>query len=481
MSKEINSKSKKAFFWDLSGAFARQFVSFFISIILARLLGPEEYGLIAIAMIVVNISGVFTDAGFSSALIQKKNVEDVAYSSVFYLNLGLSFILSFIIILVAPVMAIFFEDDALNHICMVLALIPPLSALGSVHTTMLSKELDFKSLTVRNIVATIIAGVIAVIAAFSGAGVYSLVIQQVLSAAMGTLMVWLAISWKPKWEFSIVEVKKLFHFSGYVFLDNIIRRIFLNIDSAFIGKMTSPVVLGFYNRAQSLKSQVDTFSTQSLSKVIFPVFSKLQHNDGEFKSTYHKSFKTISGIMVLLVAPFYILANFLIINLLGEQWERSVQFFQILVLGTLVSPHVGIMSKALLAKGLARFKFKIGLIQRFMMLLPIIIGYYKGMNYFTLALVGTNYVVFVLYLMAVDKKLHIDFWKQLKSVFLPNFIFFGYLILDYFYEININSWLLLGLFFGVQLLYLKLLNHQSLKFLINTANQLFKLTKTTKS
>lgn len=458
----------------MTGSFTRQFIAFFISIILARLLGPEEFGLIALSMIVINISSVFTDIGFSSALIQQKSVKPITYSSVFYINLCISLILSILIVLASPWIALFFEEKELRYICVFLAVIPPASALGSIHNTILTKNLDFKSLSIRNIMATTIAGVIAVIAAFSGLGVYSLVLQHSIGAILGTIVVWLAVKWAPKWEFSFYEIKKLFNYSRYILLDNILRRIFLNIDSAFIGKAFSPVVLGFFNRAQALKSQVETFSTKSLNNVIFPVFSQLQDDEKQFKATYHKAFNTISGIMVLLVAPVYFLASFIIINLLGEQWERSVQFFQILVLATLVSPHVGIMGKALLAKGFSKYRFQIGLIQRIMMFLPIIVGYYAGMNYFTLALVGTYYVVFILFLVAVDRKLNIDFWKQLKNVGLPNLLFFAYLVFDYFTDVVLNAWILLLLFMSIQILYLKVINHPSLSFLYNTISQAIK-------
>lgn len=478
MKKNTHSKPKQALFWDLSGAFVKQFSSFFISIILARLLGPEEFGVIAMSMVFISISQVFTDVGFASGLVQQKDTKDVTYSSVFYINLGISIAVSFIIILIAPYIAQFYEEPRVISILYILAIIPPISALGKVQIAILTKNLNFKSLTIRDIVATICGGTIGIVAAFSDFGVYSLVIQQITIVIVGTMMLWRATKWKPKLEYSKSEIKKLFKFSSYIFLDDLIRRVFLNIDKVFIAKAFSPAILGFYTRAESLKSQVDSYTTQSLSKVIFPIFSQIQDNEKRFKSTYHRAFNTISGIMVLIVAPLYFLADVIIINLLGEQWQRSVFFFEILVLTTLVSPHMSIMANAILGKGYSKFKLKIGFIQRFLMFFPISIGYFYGISEFTLAIVFTYYVIFFVYLIAVHKKLNINFWAQLKNIIIPNLLFIVLMLLDFIVGINLNRWLIAVLFIALHLVFLKAMKHESYSFIyhnvIHLKNNIFK-------
>lgn len=450
----------------------RQFSSFFIAILLARLLGPKEFGIVAMAMIVINISSVFTDIGFTNALIQKKSVKDIAYSSVFFINLGLGFVLSLLIIIAAPWIAFFFEEPSLKQICMYLSVIPPLSALGSIHTTILTKRIDFKSLTIRNIVASLAAGILAVIAAFSGLGVYSLVIQHIVSVGLSTVMVWFAVKWFPRFEFSKEEIKKLLSYSSYIFLDNVIRRIFLNIDSAFIGKVFSPVTLGVYYKAQSLRSQIETLSTQSLNKVIFPVFSEIQDDDKNFRATYLRAFNIISGVMVLLIAPFYFLSDIIVINLLGEQWFSSILIFEILILSTVVSPQGSIMAKALLAKGYSKYRFKIGLLQRIVMLLPISVGFFWGINAFAFALVIAQYLIFLVLLVAIHHKLHIDFWMQVRNVVIPNLLFFATISIDKFLGINLNRWLIVSFFMFSQILYLKAMKHESYAFAVGTFQSL---------
>ncbi len=474
MNKELSSKSKKAFFWDLSGAFVRQFVSFFISILLARLLGPEEFGLVALSMIVINISNALTDIGFTNALVQQKTVKDIAYSSVFYVNIGLGFTLSIIIVGLSSWIALFFENNELKYICLFLAVIPIFNALGSIHTTILTKKLDFRSLAVRNTAATTIAGVIAIIAAFYGLGVYSLVMQYVISAALGTLVVWLAIKWKPKWEFSVYEIKKLFSYSSYIFLDNILRRVFINIDTAFIGKVFSPAVLGFYNRAQSLKSQVETYSTQSLSKIIFPVLSQLQDDNEGFIKMYNKTYKLVSGLIVLLIAPLYFLAEFVIISLLGEEWRFSITFFKILILGSLVAPHIGIMAKALLAKGFSKTRFKMGLVQRVLMLFPLVAWYYFGLSVFAATYFVVVILMFLLFVYQMKFKFDIKVDNQISYILLPNLIFLIFLITDYFVYSGVNQWIIAGSFIVLQTLFMVLLKHESYLFINNNIRSFYK-------
>lgn len=480
MSKNKNSKPKTALLWDLSGAFVKQFSSFFISILLARLLGPEKIGIIAMSMVFVNISTVLTDVGFPNALVQQKETKDIAFSSVFYINLGLSLVLALIIFLSAPFIANYYEEPIVETVVKYLAVIPPISALGSVQATILTKRIDFKSLTIRDVVATTVAGILGVIAAFSGLGVFSLVIQQIAMVVLGTILLWFSTGWRPKFEFSKEEIKQLFSYSSYVFLDNLIRRVSLNINTIFIGKVFSPATLGFYSKAESLKSQVQTYSTNSLNKVIFPVFSKLQDDEKSFKKTYFRAFNIISGLIVLLIAPLFFLSNFIITTLLGEEWRQSVVLFQILILSAIVSPHIGMMSKALLAKGFSKLRFKVGLIQRLLMLLPIVFGLLFGIKEFAMGIVGASFAIFVLFLLVVDKKLNISFKFQFKNILVPSVVFIIFMALYYFFrDSNISEWEFVVYFMIAHFIYIKWIGHESFSFLVDTIRSLVKRGNTT--
>jgi len=472
MSKSLNQQTKSGVIWDLSGAFIRQFALLFISILLARLLEPEEFGILGMAMVFISISEVFTDVGFTSGLIQQKETKDITYSSVFYINLLISIFLSVIIFLSAPYIANFYEAPEVKTILYYLAIIPPIAALGRVQAAILTKNINFKSLTIRDITATFVGGTFGVIAAFLNFGVYSLVIQQITTVIVATFMLWFSTKWTPKFEFSIEEIRKLFKFSSYVFLDSLLRQVFNKIDTIFIGKVFSPAMLGFYSRAESLKAQVQTYTTNSLRKVIFPVFSKLQDDDQNFRKTYFWVFNITTGLIVILIAPLFFLSHIIIIFLLGEKWEPSVIFFQILIFSAITSPQIGMMGKAVLAKGFSKLKFNIGLIQRLLKLLPIVFGLLYGIEEFAFTVVVASTLVFFVYSSILHYKLKLNFWLQVKSLLVPNTVFIIFMMIYLFFNQLINAWIITILFLVTHLIFIHLIKHESFFFIKNSSSKL---------
>lgn len=478
MSKNLNSKSKTAVIWDLSGAFVRQFASLFITILLARLLGPLEFGIIGLALVFIHISEVFLDAGFTSGIIQQKNTKDITLSSIFYVNLGISIVLSLIVIITSGWIAVFYEEPRIKEILIWLAIIPPIAALGKVQDAILTKDLDFKSLTYRSVVATIVGGVLGVIAAFLNFGVYSLVIQQISMTVAATAMLWYATKWRPKWEYSSKEVKNLFSFSSYVFFDRLFRQVANKIDTIFVGKVFSPMVLGYYSRAETLKTQVQTYTTNSVSRVIFPMLSQLQDNQEKFKETYFKAFNIVSGFIVFLVAPLYFLSQFVVIFLLGDQWQPTVILFQILILTAISSPQVNMMGRAILAKGYSKLKFTTGLLQRLFKLLPIAVGLFYGIEEFAIAMVISSLLTFVVLSIIYENKLEIKFWLQIKNFIIPNLIFIIFMICHYYFKDFINQWFFAIAFLILQTIFMIVIKHDSYLFVKSNIKRFFKAKKT---
>jgi len=459
---------KKGLTWDLVGSFFRQFVSFFITIILARLLSPEEFGVVGMAIVFISITQVFIDVGFTSGIIQRRDVKGIVYSSVFYANLSISILLSLLILLVAPYVGDFYGKPEVGQILKYLAIIPPIGAFGQIQSTILTKKMDFKSLSLINVISTFVGGTAGVIGALMNMGVYSLVLLQLFTVFTSTLLLWYLSKWRPKWEFSIHEIRSLLGFSSFVFFDQVLRQIFNKIDTIYIGKVFTPAVLGFYSRAESLKAQINTYTTSSLRKIMFPALCNLQHQEEAFKKAYQQSFNLVTGVIVLIVGPIYFLSEEIIIGLFGAKWRPSVVFFQILIFTALTSPHVGIMAQAVLAKGYSKLKFKTGLIQRLLKLTPVAFGFWFGdVKIFCIAVVGSSIIVFFVYSYVVYKKLEISFVAQMRDFFAPNILFFLSLILFNAYPDNINKWLFAISFPLLHIIYLKLLKHESYIFILN--------------
>jgi O-antigen/teichoic acid export membrane protein len=298
-------------------------------------------------------------------------------------------------------------------------------------------------------------------------GVYALVGQQLTTAVIFTLILLWKSDWTPSWVFSFKEIKNLLNFSIYVFLDNLLRTFFNKLDALFIGKYFSAVTLGFYSRAESLNAQIIQYTTSSLSKILFPAFSKLQHNNKLFEASYFKVFNISTVIMVLITAPLFFLAEEIIINLLGNKWQPSVIIFQILVFKLLLSPFGTLMGKSLLAKGFSKEKFQYGQITRVVLLLPILFGYLYGMNTFLIVLIIAKILGFIIGLWAVHKYLNISFTSQLTAFLKPLFPFLVMVFIYYYFQIETNSYLLSLIFLTIQFSYLYLIKSSGLYILIN--------------
>lgn len=467
MSKEIEKQTKKGLIWDFTGSLLRQFAGMFITIILARLLTPEEFGVIGMALVFVTITDVFIDVGFTSGLIQQQETKDITYSSIFYVNLTISILLSGVIMLAAPYVSVFYNEPKIETILMYLAIIPIIAALGKVQSTILSKQMNFRSLTIRTVGATVVGGIAGVIGAFCGMGVYSLVLQQIFTVLTSTILLWFSTGWKPKLEFSWPEVKGLLGYSSYIFLDSIIRQVFNRIDTIFVGKYFSSATLGFYSRAESLRAQIDAYASNSLRKVMFPVLSSLQEDNDAFKRVYLKVFNISSALTVLLIGPIYFLSDKIIIGLFGAKWEPSIIFFQILLFTTLTTPQTGMMVQAVLAKGFSKLRFQMGLIHRFLKLAPMVFGVLYGIVEFSIAVVAAATLMFFIYAYVMRSKFEIGFMKQVKELLIPGIVFFLFVVIFHVFKEYINVWVYAAAFFAGNILFLKLIKHESFFILQN--------------
>lgn len=453
MSNNLGKQVRSGFGWDLIGTFFKQLGVLAVSVVLARILDPEQFGIIGMAMVFVSLSQVFVDIGFTQGLIQNQNTTQIVYSTIFYINILLALGVGLLIFACAPLIGAFYDSDQVTNVVKWLCLIPIISAFGSVHAAIFTKNLNFKVLALRTIISTFAGGIVGIIMALYDYGVYALVGQQLTSALFFCAILWWKSIWRPTLEFSFKEIKSVFDFSKYVFYDNLLRRFFLQLDTLFIGKYFTAETLGFYSRAASLNSQIMDYTTGSLRKVLFPAFSKLQNDEGLFKTNYLKVFNLSVFIGVLASGSLFILSEDIIILLLGEKWRPSVLIFQILVFRLLLSPFGGLIGKSLLAKGFSKEKFKIGQIRRVILLSPLFFGYIYGIHAFAIALVLAHFVGFLVSIFAVYKFIKIPFGLQLKSFLIPLLPVFLIIPAYYYYLNNKNSLLLLLFYLIFQLGY----------------------------
>ncbi len=413
----LKNRSAKAFAWNIAGTFLKQGSGFIISIFLARLLEPAEFGLVGMAMVFITISQVFIDVGFNSALIQNKENTNLTYSSVFYLNFVMGILLTAIFYFSAPFIGEFYENPEITSIIRWLSLIFVFNSLNLVQTAIFTKDLNFKILTLRNVIASAVGGLLGVICAFQGFGVYSLVVQQISMAILTTLLLWSSSNWKPELKFSFYEVKKLTSFSAFVFFDQFIYTVFKQLDILFIGKVFSAAVLGFYSRASSLKDQVILYTSQSLVKVFYPVLSSLQDQHEEYVRVYFKVVSVVAFVSYGLTGLLYIMGSDIIIILFTEKWIPSIEIFQVLVLAVCVFPINGMMVNAFMSKGKSKQNFYLGLFRKFITIIPLFIAYYYGIYEFTIALVIADYFLTFVNVYYTNKIVKIPYGNHLRKIF----------------------------------------------------------------
>jgi len=434
----LKKKTIKAFSWDILGRIFIQGNSFIVSIFLARLLGPEQFGLIAMAMAFVSISSVFIDIGFSSALIQSQNNTQTTYSSIFFFNVFAGAVLTLITFLIAPLIGKFYGNPLVTDLVRWLSLVFVFNSFNRVQNTILNKELNFKALTLRTFVASIVSGTLGVICAYQDWGVYSLVVQTLSFGFFSTLLLWSTSTWKPSFHFSMDEVKRLIGFSVYAFLERILNNIFIRLDVLLLAKIFSPATVGFYSRSSTLVDQVTKYTSTSIIRVLFPVLSKVQDNQEEYEKIYFRMFSIISFLSYALSGLLYFIGSDVILMLFGNKWEASVPIFQILIIASCNIPLNSLMWNALMSKGKAKENFYYGILRKSVGLFPFIFAFYFDIWWFTVTWVVSKFIISFLNIIVLKKHSNLSISKHLYFllngliILIPGFLIFEYLELNQF-------------------------------------------------
>ncbi len=384
----------------------------------------------------IYITQAFVDAGFTSALIQNKENSSLTYSSVFFINLILGIIVTAIFVLTAPYIGSFYNEPRVATIIQILSLTFIINSFNQVQIAILSRNLNFKALTIREVIASSTSGIVAIIAAFQGFGVYALVVQTLLAAIIRTILIWGISDWRPSFAFSMGEVKKLFSFSSYVFIDRVVSQTFSKLDVILIGKVFSPATLGFYSRAVSLKDQVTLYSSSSINRVFYPVLSSLQDEKGQYERVYYKLISVVTSVSFFMTGVLLILGEPIIIGLFGSKWAPSVPLFEILVLGVCIFPLNVMMVNALMSKGKSKENFLIGLVRKLIRLIPLFIAFYYGLIEFTIAEVLISYLVTLLNIYFLKRIVHLSVKVHLYKIFEGMILFLPLALIYYFFEVE---------------------------------------------
>ena len=291
MSQSLKQKTVKGVGWSFADNIANQGVTFLVGLVLARLITPEEYGLIGIITIFIAVFNSIVDSGFSNALIRKNDIKDIDYYTVFITNMVLSVVLFVAFFFLAESIAVFFNQPLLKPLTQVMGIIVIINAFAIIQRTILVKKIDFKTQTKASVISSVTSGLIGIVMAFMGYGVWSLVGQQLSRAMLYTSCLWLYSRWIPKLQFSWNSFKELFGFGWKLLVSALIDTVWREIYQVVIGKCYSPATLGQYTRAQQFSSIFSSNLSSVIQRVSYPVLSTLQDDKLRMKEGYRRVIK----------------------------------------------------------------------------------------------------------------------------------------------------------------------------------------------
>ncbi len=380
MSANLKNKTISGLFWKSINTFALQGTGFVVGIILARLLSPQEFGLIGMVIIFTAISETFIDSGFKSALIRKKDSTQADYSTVFYYNLFMALIFYLILFISAEAISRFFDEPELKWIVRVIGLQSIIRALAIIQIVKVIKRLDFRLFAKIGILSSVFSGAVAIAMAYNGFGVWSLVIRDISGALLGSVFFWYWNRWMPSLTFSIQSFKELFGFGSKLLASALLSSVFENIYKVIIGKYFSAQQLGFYTRAELFRNLPSKKITRIMSGVTYPVLAQMQDDKTMLKNGYKKMIKSLMFLSLILLTGMAAIAEPMVLTLIGEQWRQSIVYLQLLCFPGALYPLHALNLNMLKVQGRSDLFLWLEIIKKLIAIPTIIIGIIWGIK-----------------------------------------------------------------------------------------------------
>lgn len=376
MPKENNLKDQtvNGMFWSFAQKISSQFVSFFITVILARLLTPDDYGIVALASLFLVLMGVFSDGGLGQALIQKKDADEKDYNTMFVTQFAFASFVYLIIFLIAPFLANYFSTqnpDLFVSLLRVMALTMPLGALAGVQNSVVTRRLMYRWYFYANIASLIVSATIGIFMAYSGYGAWALVGQSMSSTITSTFVIFCLLDWHPKFTFYKDRFKVLFN-SGLKFMGvSVVGTFFSQLIDYTMGLKYSPADLAYFNRGGGIPNLVSKNIDGTIQGVLFPVLAKIQDDKEAVRRTLSRSIRTSSFLLFPMLFGVAAIADKLVIIVFTEKWAPCIPFMQIICLGNVMSVMAGVNLQALRATGHIGDVFKLEWIKKPLLVLVI--------------------------------------------------------------------------------------------------------------
>jgi teichuronic acid exporter len=377
---ELKRKTVKGFFWSSLESLFSQGQGIIFGIFLARMLSPAEFGLIGMITVFISLAQVFVDSGLSQSLIRKQNCTYLDYSTVFWVNLIIGLISYIIIWFASPFIAQFYGKPTLVLLTRITSLVILIGSVTLIQQTILTKEIDFKTITKSSTIGTFISGVMSLILAYYGFGVWSLVWRTIINQFVRSAILWNHNRWWPKFNCSKLILKDHFAFSSKILLISIVAAVYKSFYNLIIGKNYSDKVLGYFTNADQYSSVPSNTISSITSRVSYPVLSEIQNNDDLLRSSIKKLIINVMYISFVIMFGLVAIAKPLFVLVLGEKWLPSVLIFQVLCIAYAITPMHGINQNLMKIKGRSDLFLKTEIIKYIFLTPLLVLGAIFGIN-----------------------------------------------------------------------------------------------------
>ncbi len=416
MPESLKDKTVKGVIWSSVERFSVQGVQFFVTLIIARILSPKDYGLVGMLSIFMAVSQSLIDSGFSQALIRKQNRTEIDNSTVFYFNIAVSSLLYLILFLIAPWVADFYNEPQLTALMRVLCIVVVINSFAVVQRAIYTATINFKTQAKATFSATIISGIAGVIFALNGFGVWTLVYQQLLSAFLNTLMLWIYSNWRPQLIYSWKSFKELFSFGSNLLISGLLNTTYNNLYQLVIGKIFSASSLGFYSQAKHITDLPSTNINGIIGRVTYPVLSSIQNDDERLS----KNYRTILRLSAFIIFPIMCLlagvAHPLITLLIGEKWDFAATLTIPICFSTMWYPVHAINLNLLKVKGRSDLFLRLEIIKKIIGVTVLTISIPFGLIFMCWASILSSLISLIINTYYTGKLIHVGFFVQMRDI-----------------------------------------------------------------
>lgn len=412
----LTSKTRKGLFWSAFESLGSQGIQFIFSIILARILVPEDYGIVAMPLIFLAIAQVFVDSGFSNALVRKPELNDADLSTAFYFNIIVGFVCYAVLFFSSPFIAEFYNAPILSSLLKVTALSTLFNPLCAVQQAILTREINFKKLARISIVATVFSGGVGIIMAYKGFGVWALVFQQVASSVLRIIMLWGMSRWRPRSRWSKESFEYLWGFGSKIVVSGLLDAVYKNISPLLIGKFYKPSDLGYYTRSTHFADLPSLNLTMVLQRVTFPVLSTIQDEENRLIFSYRRIVRLSSFIVFPIMTLIAAVADPLIRILLTDKWEECILLLQLLCFSRILRPIHSVNVNILYVKGRSDIALKAMIVKKIITFSLMLSVLPLGIVYFVSSEILCSFLILFVNVYYAGKVIDVSFGKQLRDI-----------------------------------------------------------------